>query len=285
MNRRRNVLVNTAVAICQVLLLVPCLAGKAIVAETMQRVAEVAQAATQSQKQIPQAQPPEPKGRASALLKYKDAPIYVVANQFEQIGDFYRLHGEGQIDFRNYVLYADEIEYNSKSGEATATGHVHLDGGDYNVHIEASRAEYNVTDGTGKFFDVHGTTGLRLGSRRAMLTTSSPFTFDGREIDKVGVNRFVIHHGTITSCELPHPKWTFSAERIHFEVGDVAKLYNSTFRVRRVPILYLPFAEHPVERVGRQSGFLIPSFGQSSVRGTILGDSYFWAINRSMDAT
>jgi len=285
MNLSRNVLVNTAIAICQVLLLVPSLAGRSPLEGTARTEAESVQNPRRSAAQIPQAQQPEAKGRASAVLKYKGELIYLVADQFEQTGDTYLLHGDTQIDFRNYVIYGDEISYNSNTGDATATGHVKLEGGDYSVHMDASRAEYNVTEGTGKFFDVHGTTGLKFGSRRAILTTSSPFTFSGREIDKVAPNRFVVHHGTITSCELPRPKWTFSAERINFEVGDVAKLYNSTFHLRKLPVLYLPFAEHPVEHVGRQSGFLIPSFGQSSVKGTILGDSYYWAINRSMDAT
>src|SRR5258708_21130828 len=36
---------------------------------------------------------------------------------------------------------------------------------------------------------------------------------------------------------------------------------------------------------GRQSGFLIPTIGTSNSKGTIVGDSFYWAINRSMDAT
>lgn len=273
---RRNLVVNTTLAVCQVLLLVPILGLTTASATT---------ASEMQTPQEPQAKKPEPKGRASAMLKYRGEPVYIVANQFEQKGNTYMLHGEAQIDFRDYVLYADEISYNQDTGESTATGHVRLVGGDYNINMQATHAEYNVVEGTGKFYDVHGTTGLKLGSRKALLTTSNPFTFSGREVDKVGPNRFTIQHGSITTCELPHPKWTFSAERVNFEIGDLAKLHNSTFRLMRVPILYFPFVEHPVENVGRQSGFLIPSFGQSSVKGTIIGDSYFWAINRSTDAT
>lgn len=283
MNFRRNVLVNTVVAVCQVLLLVP-----AMKSELPPSLGETSGSTIQSRKQNsgnPQPQQPEEKGRAAATLKCRNEICYVVADQFEQKGSDYFLHGNAQIDFRNYVLYADEVSYNSDTGEATATGNVKLDGGDYDVHIEASRAEYNVIEATGKFYNVHGTTGLKLRSRRAILTTSSPFTFTGKEVDKVGLDSYVIHHGTMTSCELPQPKWTFSAERINFKIGDLAKLHNSIFRIRSVPVLYLPFAEHPVEKVGRQSGFLIPSFGQSSVKGTIIGDSYYWAINRSIDAT
>src|SRR4029077_16061195 len=238
--------------------LVPLMQGASAAATRPLALSTNAPDSQQSSQTHPQAQPPEANGRAAATLKYRDELVYIVADQFEQSGTTYMLHGDGQIDFRDYVLYADEISYDSNSGEAIATGHVKLQGGEYNIHMEASRAEYNVTNATGKFYDVHGTTGLKLGSRRAILTTSSPFTFDGRQVDKIGPNRFVVHHGSIPSCELPHPKWTFTAERINFEVGALAKLHNSTFRLRSIPVLYLPFAEHPVEQLGRQSGFLIP---------------------------
>ncbi len=40
----------------------------------------------------------------------------------------------------------------------------------------------------------------------------------------------------------------------------------------------------PVDNLGRQSGFLIPAIGQSNTKGTIIGDSFYWAINRNSDA-
>jgi len=40
-----------------------------------------------------------------------------------------------------------------------------------------------------------------------------------------------------------------------------------------------------VEKESRQSGFLMPSAGRSSTKGNILGEAYYWAINRMMDAT
>src|SRR5262249_6382761 len=87
------------------------------------------------------------------------------------------------------------------------------------------------------------------------------------------------------SCELPHPKWTFNAAKIILRVGNYARVQHSTFRLKGVPIFYLPYVSPPVERLGRKSGFLIPSFGTSNTKGTVIGDSFYWAINRSMDAT
>src|SRR5262249_28724307 len=48
--------------------------------------------------------------------------------------------------------------------------------------------------------------------------------------------------------------------------------------------LYLPKASLPVERLGRQSGFLIATAGYGS-RGYTAGEGFYWAINRTMDAT
>ncbi len=90
--------------------------------------------------------------------------------------------------------------------------------------------------------------------------------------------------GTVTTCELPKPKWQFAARKIVVDVGKDAKIYHSTFRIHGVPVLYLPFATHPVEQ-NRQSGFLIPSLGNSSRKGTFFGESVYWAMSRSMDAT
>ena len=39
-----------------------------------------------------------------------------------------------------------------------------------------------------------------------------------------------------------------------------------------------------MDNLGRQSGFLIPAIGQSNTKGTIIGDSFYWAINRNSDA-
>ena len=69
------------------------------------------------------------------------------------------------------------------------------------------------------------------------------------------------------------------------DVGGNAKIYRSNFLLHGVPILYFPFATHPVEKQSRQSGFLMPSVARSSVKGNVLGDAYYWAINRMMDAT
>src|SRR5216684_6291670 len=212
----------------------------------------------------------------------EEATIRAVSQ--EKHGDVWTLRGNAEIDYKDLILHADQITYNDATGEAVATGNVTLDGGLYSEHIVGTVAEYNVRTETGKLYDAVGTTGIRMKGKNMTLITSNPFAFTGKIVEKVGPERYVIHNGTVTSCELPNPKWTFSAIRIVVDVGETAKIYNSVFKIKKVPVFYFPFARHPVEKLPRQSGFLTPMFGTSNRKGTILGDSFYWAINSSMDA-
>ncbi len=203
----------------------------------------------------------------------------------EKVGDVYRLTGDVQITYSGFVLRAQEVTYNAATGEAVANDRVMLDGGEHHEHLEAARATYNIRTQVGVFQEVRGTTGMRFRGSSVQLTSASPFYFQGKRVEKAGRDRIIVHNGSVTSCELPNPKWVFAVEKADVVAGDEARLYHSTFRLLGLPVFYLPYLQHPVNSIGRESGFLIPTIGQSSRRGTILGESFYWAINRSMDTT
>jgi LPS-assembly protein len=211
--------------------------------------------------------------------------VRIEATTQEKDGAMYTLHGHVEIRYGSYSLYADEITYNEDTGETSGEGHVVLDGGPTDEHIEASHGTYNLRTESGKFYDVIGTIGVQTKNGRAVLTSSNPFAFVGKTVEKVGPDHFVVVDGSVTTCELPRPKWTFNAHKVVVDVGGNAQVYRSSFRIRGVPVFYFPYAAFPAQRVARKSGFLIPSFGRSSTKGTILGEAMYWAINRSMDAT
>jgi LPS-assembly protein len=224
-----------------------------------------------------------PCGRAFA--EQADNHPTVCAITQERDGSVYKLHGAVEIYYEKYVLRSDEATFNSDTNEATASGHFALDGGPNDDHIRASHGTYNFELETGKFYDVTGTTGLRFRNNRPILTSTAPFAFSGKRVEKVSPQHYLVYDGTITTCELPHPNWLFDARKVDVDVGGNAKIYRSVFVLHGFPILYFPFATHPVEKESRQSGFLIPSAGRSSTKGTIIGEAYYWAINRMMDAT
>jgi LPS-assembly protein len=209
----------------------------------------------------------------------------ICALQQEQVGHIYKLHGDAEIHYRTYILRADEVTYNSDTGEATATGHFTLDGGPNDDHIKASHGTYNLTAETGRFYDVTATTGLQFTGSRVVLTSTAPFAFTGKIVEKASSDHYLVYDGTITTCELPRPNWQFHARRVVVDVGANAQIYHSTFWLHGLPVLYLPYATHPVSREARETGFLVPTGGRSSTNGNEIGDSFYWAINRSMDAT
>ncbi len=214
----------------------------------------------------------------------RDEDVTITALQQEKQGTTYQLHGNAEIHYGTYILRADEVSYNSETGDSKAEGHVVLDGGPNDEHIQASRGTYNLRSEIGRFEHVTGSVGVHLRGRRLMLTSANPFIFTGTAVEKNGPDHYKIYDGVVTTCDLPRPKWDFYAHKVVVEVGGTAKIYHSTFSIEGIPILYFPFATLPAQTLPRQSGFLIPNLGFSSTKGTIFGESLFWAINRSMDA-
>ena len=56
-------------------------------------------------------------------------------------------------------------------------------------------------------------------------------------------------------------------------------------KVKGVPALYLPYMYYPLSNDNRSTGFLMPSYGSSTYKGHTISNAFFWAINRSQDAT
>jgi LPS-assembly protein len=210
-------------------------------------------------------------------------PVTIQADRQEKQGPVYKLHGNVRIDYGVYTLSADDITYNSDTGEVEAAGHLLLEGGANDEHIQASRGKYNTQSETGSFEHVTGSLGVKTIKHHTAFTTSNPFFFAGRIVQKTAPDHYIVIDGTVTTCELPRPKWEFSSHKVEVEVGGNARIYHSDFRIEGIPVLYLPFATHPVQKSPRQSGFLLPNIGRSSTRGYTAGESLFWAINQSMD--
>ncbi len=228
--------------------------------------------------------PPAP-APATATPGQTEEEVTIRAVQQEKDGSIYHLRGEVEIRYRTYILHADQITYNGDTGDSELEGHVVLDGGPYDEHVEASHGTYNIRTETGTFYSVIGTVGLTLRKSHYVLATSNPFAFTGKIVEKHGPDHYLVRQGTVTTCELPHPKWRFNARRISVDVDGSAKIYHSDFRLMGMPVFYFPFVTHPVQKEHRQTGLLIPSFGNSSTKGKIAGESVYWVFNRSMDAT
>ena len=211
--------------------------------------------------------------------------VLIRADQQEKNQDIYNVKGHVEIRFGGNTLRSDEATYDSTTGTLTAKGHVVFDSTAHNAHLVGTSASYDVSRDTGNFCDVTGSTGMRVKNKTMFLSSSTPFFFTGKVVDKLGPDEYRVNHGYVTSCQLPRPKWKLQSETANVEVGDEAVLHHATLRMGGIPVFYFPFLEHPVDNLGRKSGFLIPTIGQSNTRGTIFGDGFYWVISRNADAT
>ncbi len=110
--------------------------------------------------------------------------------------------------------------------------------------------------------------------------------FFGETVEKIGPKKYKIKNGGFTTCVQPTPRWNLSANERRAEHRLTTRCSsNAIFNVKDVPLLYLPVLYYPTKEEGRATGFLLPTYGRSSLTGQQFSNAFFWAINRSHDAT
>jgi LPS-assembly protein len=102
-------------------------------------------------------------------------------------------------------------------------------------------------------------------------------------VDKLGEDKYRIKHGFVTACEGEVPKWSFSVSDAVFRVNQHANLKHTFFRIKKIPIFFSPYLVVPTDERKRQSGFLIPSTGNSTTRGRSVSDAFYLTLGRSAD--
>jgi LPS-assembly protein len=212
-------------------------------------------------------------------------PVAWEAQNQSRVGDTWTLTGEVVVHYRDYILRADKVVYHQSTTELEAEGDLQVAGGPNDVLINASRGDMRLNMHTARFYNVHGSQGVRTLGRTEVFSTTNPFLFSGRVLLELGEGKYRIVDGTMTNCRLPRPDWQLISRTIKMENGT-ASMSNAYFKFLGVPLFYLPYLRHPVDETGRESGFLIPIVSTgSSIRGYTFGEQIYWVINRDMDMT
>jgi LPS-assembly protein len=199
-------------------------------------------------------------------------------------GGIYHLHGHAVIEVFDATFKADDAEYDENTKTFTAHGNVYYRNYDRNEVIYSDRAEYNTETGRGTFYHVKGYTKTKVVARQGVLTTQEPFYFEAEWAEKIE-EKYILHDGIITDCHIPHPWWTMNAKTWDIIPEDHAVTHGGVFHLRGVPLFYFPYFYKALKKEPRKSGFLTPEAGHSSLFGYFFGAGYYWAINRSYDAT
>jgi LPS-assembly protein len=183
-------------------------------------------------------------------------------------------------------IFADDLIWKLTSGELEATGNVLMVSP--TARLAAERVVFNTKTGLGTFHTASGTASLgdRAGEVKSMFGTLEPDVyFYGETIEKVGESKYRITRGSFTTCVQPTPRWDVVSGSATIQLEDYAILRNAVLRVKDVPVLFLPVMYYPIQSDDRATGFLLPNYGRSTYRGQSVSNAFFWAIDRSQDAT
>ena len=192
---------------------------------------------------------------------------------YQKQGDVVQAEDGVSVLWNGNRLRADKITLEKAKARLQARGHLRLDTSDY--HVTADSLELGVDDETGVFRNVR----ISFGDR--------PGGVGGRVIEKHLGQNYTIRNGYYTTCHLRedgNPDWDISANKINVQAEHHGSMQNGLLRIRGVPVLYLPYLVFPVGG-HRRSGLLQPNIGNSSVRGAIYYQPFFWAINKHVDLT
>jgi LPS-assembly protein len=152
--------------------------------------------------------------------------------------------------------------------------------------ISADRVEFDLRRNTGTFHEASGL--MPLGTRadpREWGSFEAVVYFGGRTIEKLGDRRYRITQGWFSACVQPTPRWELVTSSVILNLDDYAVARNAVLRVKGVPLLYVPVVYYPIQDDDRATGFLLPTYGTSTLRGQAISNAFFWAIGRSQDAT
>jgi len=202
-----------------------------------------------------------------------DAPVNLTADTLSYDEETGIAVAEGNVElvFGTRTMRADRVQYDSTTGEADLSGKVRYK--DAGEEFAFDRITINLDSETGVLYN--GT----------ILISNSNYQIASRKIEKTGKSSFLIEKGMLTTCPCdPEPDWKFEVRRARVTLDQYAVGRDITFRIRGIPVLWLPWGAFPV-KMTRQSGLLLPNFSSNRSRGYTLQVPYYQVVNRWSDAT
>jgi LPS-assembly protein len=209
--------------------------------------------------------------RESALLP-TDTPIQISAERlsFSAENNTYSAKGNVTVAQGHTRLRADSIVYEAETGSLTASGKVIVRAG--SDVIEAEKVTIQLRTATGVLFN-----------GKLFLTRNNVF-LEGKKLEKTGESTYRIEDGSFTTCNGPTPDWKIRGKDLDVTLEGYGSLRHGFFYIKDIPVFYLPWMVYPAKRQ-RQTGFLMPSLANSSMRGFDVRFPFFLAISPSVDAT
>ena len=136
-----------------------------------------------------------------------------------------------------------------------------------------------------------------IGSDAKIFFNDDSFKVDKRNnprifANSVSINKDItsVQKGVFTYCKFREndkcPPWELRAKKIKHNSSKKTVYYDrALLKIYDFPIFYFPKFSHPDPTVKRRSGFLVPTFTNSTNMGSGIEIPYFWNISNDRDIT
>jgi LPS-assembly protein len=211
---------------------------------------------------------------AQSVQGQHHGPVNITGRKFiyDSKTDTFVAIGDAVVTQSHSVLTADQVSMNRRQRIMDAAGNVHIV--DPIGNITARTGRLSLDDETGDLTDATITDHFKT------------YRMEGRQVTKKTGQRYQILDGFFTTCgcDPGTPDWSISADEMDVHLGDEGTAQHPKFDILGYPVMGLPFGTFPAD-TDRHSGFLSPRVGESGLRGFQIVQPYYYAFNKSSDAT
>jgi len=179
----------------------------------------------------------------------------------------------------NNIFYSDSFVYEKKNSLVKITGVHYKDKKKNNSYFERAFINLNTNRLLAKDISIE--------LNDLTFSKENNPRLKGNTLE-MNNEKSIIKKGVFTTCKKNDdcPPWQISAKKITHDKKKKTIFYKDAWlRLYDTPVFYFPKFFHPDPTVKRRSGFLVPSFTNSSNLGTSFNLPYYFAIADNKDLT
>ena len=214
--------------------------------------------------------PPQPPAALASLNA--DDPAIRISSDNVDLADNQRarFNGAVEISYRDTLLLAPRASFSSVTQSMQADGGIdyfnnalQVSGSQFSADMQQNRARLD--DASYRFL-------TQAGRGYASVLTAS-------------AQQVILNDALFTTCPTDDNSWALHASSINIEADEGwGEAYNAVFKIKDVPVLYLPYLTFPVNDQ-RRSGVLLPKFGSSQKLGIEFELPYYFNLAQNYDLT
>jgi LPS-assembly protein len=186
--------------------------------------------------------------------------------------------GSVQMFYNGTTVEADRVVYDQKTKRLHAEGNVRMTDADGKItYANLLDLSDDYRDGFVDSLRVDTADATRMAATRAERTAG---------------NYTVFQNGVYTACAAckddpkKPPLWQVKGARIIHDQGEKMMYFeDARLEFFGYPVAYMPYFSTPDPTVKRKTGFLMPSYTNTTANGIGVDSSFYWAIAPDYDAT